>query len=139
MNRLDDLYSLLHFLRLEPWGQYAFFRSFVTVPFMAQDPKAIDVVQFILEQCLLRREKNMKDKDGKPIVDLPLKTVSEVWLSLRRGFMVSQITLETLEFSRAERKIYDAIYDRSRRKFIQLDQEGAMKNSYISILAMLMR
>lgn len=42
---------------------------------MAQDPKAIDVVQFILEQCLLRREKNMKDKDGKPIVDLPLKTV----------------------------------------------------------------
>lgn len=43
---------------------------------MAQDPKAIDVVQFILEQCLLRREKNMKDKDGKPIVDLPLKTVS---------------------------------------------------------------
>lgn len=43
---------------------------------MAQDPKAIDVVQYILEQCLLRREKNMKDKDGKPIVDLPLKTVS---------------------------------------------------------------
>jgi hypothetical protein len=69
-----------HFLRLEPWGQYAFFRSFVTVPFMAQDPKAIDVVQFILEQCLLRREKNMKDKDGKPIVDLPLKTVSEMML-----------------------------------------------------------
>lgn len=64
-----------HFLRLEPWGQYAFFRSFVTVPFLAQDPKAIDVVQFILEQCLLRREKNMKDKDGKPIVDLPLKMV----------------------------------------------------------------
>jgi DNA repair protein RAD5 len=47
---------------------------------MAQDPKAIDVVQFILEQCLLRREKNMKDKDGKPIVDLPLKTVSEMML-----------------------------------------------------------
>ncbi|KAJ9095181.1 hypothetical protein QFC19_007635 [Naganishia cerealis] len=77
-----------------PWGQYAFFRSFVIVPFMAQDPKAIDVVQFILEQCLLRREKNMKDKDGKPIVDLPLKT---------------------------------------------LDQEGTIKNSYTSILAMLMR
>ncbi|KAJ9095987.1 hypothetical protein QFC21_005350 [Naganishia friedmannii] len=97
--------------------------SFVTVPFMAQDPKAIDVVQYILEQCLLRREKNMKDKDGKPIVDLPLKT----------------ITIETLEFSRSERKIYDAIYDRSRRKFIQLDQEGTIKNSYTSILAMLMR
>jgi DNA repair protein RAD5 len=50
-----------------------------------------------------------------------------------------QITIETLEFSRSERKIYDAIYDRSRRKFIQLDQEGTIKNSYTSILAMLMR
>lgn len=50
-----------------------------------------------------------------------------------------QITCETLDFSRAERKIYDAIYDRSRRKFIQLDQEGTIKNSYTSILAMLMR
>jgi DNA repair protein RAD5 len=56
---------------LEPWGQY----PFITQPFLAQDPKALDVVQFILEQCLLRREKNMKDKDGKPIVDLPDKTV----------------------------------------------------------------
>jgi DNA repair protein RAD5 len=75
VNRLEDLYSLLHFLRLEPWGQYPFFRTFITQPFLAQDPKALDVVQFILEQCLLRREKNMKDKDGKPIVDLPDKTV----------------------------------------------------------------
>ena len=107
---------------------------------MAQDPKAIDVVQFILEQCLLRREKNMKDKDGKPIVDLPLKTVScSLGVSTIVAGRYAQVTVETLEFSRAERKIYDAIYDRSRRKFIQLDQEGTMKNSYISILAMLMR
>lgn len=76
VNRLEDLYSLLHFLRLEPWGQYPFFRTFITQPFLAQDSKALDVVQFILEQCLLRREKHMKDKDGKPIVDLPEKTVS---------------------------------------------------------------
>ncbi|KAJ9121542.1 hypothetical protein QFC22_002160 [Naganishia vaughanmartiniae] len=106
-------------------------KSLFDMPFMAQDPKAIDVVQYILEQCLLRREKNMKDKDGKPIVDLPLKTVSVPKYAGR--------SKKTLEFSRSERKIYDAIYDRSRRKFIQLDQEGSIKNSYTSILAMLMR
>lgn len=50
----------------------------MTAPFLAQDPKALDVVQFILEQCLLRREKGMKDRDGRPIVDLPLKTVSRL-------------------------------------------------------------
>jgi DNA repair protein RAD5 len=65
----------------------------------------------------------MRDRDGKPIVELPMKTV----------------TLERLDFSRAERKIYDALYDRSKRRFIQLDQEGQAKASYTSILAMLMK
>lgn len=65
-----------HFLRLEPWGHYSFFRSFVTIPFLNQDPKALNVVQYILESCLLRREKTMRDRDGKLIVDLPPKTVS---------------------------------------------------------------
>lgn len=32
-NRLEDLHSLLHFLRLEPWGDISYFRSFITVPF----------------------------------------------------------------------------------------------------------
>lgn len=69
------LTSPRHFLKLEPWGHYSFFRSFVTIPFLNQDPKALNVVQYILESCLLRREKNMRDKDGKLIVDLPPKTV----------------------------------------------------------------
>lgn len=50
--------------------------SFVTVPFLNQDPRAIDVVQVILETVLLRREKSMKDRDGNPIVQLPEKEVS---------------------------------------------------------------
>ena len=49
--------------------------SFVTIPFLNQDPKALNVVQYILESCLLRREKSMRDKDGRLIVDLPPKTV----------------------------------------------------------------
>lgn len=123
VNRLEDLYSLLHFLQLEPWGTYSFFRTFVTQPFLAQDPKALDVVQFILEQCLLRREKTMRDRDGKPIVDLPPRNVQ----------------LLPLDFSISERKIYDAIYDRSKRKFLQLDEQGKAKSSFTSILAMLMK
>ena len=94
-NRLEDLHSLLCFLRIEPWGNFSFFRSFITVPFAnkvlrtersrptttltapsdPQDRSAIDVVQFILESCLLRREKSMRDRDGQLIVDLPAKKV----------------------------------------------------------------
>jgi hypothetical protein len=42
---------------------------------LARDPKAIEVVQVILENVLLRREKNMLDIDGKKIVELPPKEV----------------------------------------------------------------
>ena len=57
--------------------------SFVTLPFLARDPKAIEVVQVILESVLLRREKTMRDKDGKMIVELPPKEVSRVPKDLR--------------------------------------------------------
>ena len=45
------------------------------MPFLARDPKAIEIVQVILESVLLRREKNMLDTDGKRIVELPSKEV----------------------------------------------------------------
>lgn len=102
---------------------YSFFRSFVTIPFLNQDPKAINVVQFILESCLLRREKNMRDKDGRLVVDLPPKNVD----------------LQVLQFSRAERQIYKQLENRARRKFIELDADGRAMSNYTSILAMLMK
>ncbi|KAJ1029928.1 hypothetical protein NDA16_000844 [Ustilago loliicola] len=65
INRLTDLFSLLKFLRVEPWGDFSFFNSFVCKPFQAKSTKALDVVQVILEFVLLRREKRMKDKDDE--------------------------------------------------------------------------
>jgi DNA repair protein RAD5 len=81
------------------------------------------VVQFILESCLLRREKNMRDKDGRLVVDLPPKTVD----------------LQVLQFSRTERQIYKQLENRARRKFIELDADGKAMSNYTSILAMLMK
>ncbi|KAI3486986.1 hypothetical protein L1887_49182 [Cichorium endivia] len=100
INRLTDLFSLLKFLRVEPWGDFSFFNSFVCKPFQAKSTKALDVVQVILESVLLRREKRMKDKDGRPIVELPPKTIE----------------VRELEFSPIERRIYDNVY---RRAFMQ--------------------
>lgn len=48
------------------------------MPFQKSDPAAIEVVQFILESCLLRRDKTMRDVDGKLIVELPEKVVSRL-------------------------------------------------------------
>lgn len=57
-------------------GQSHLTNDMAALPFLLRDPKAIEIVQVILESVLLRREKDMKDKDGKPIVNLPPKTVS---------------------------------------------------------------
>jgi DNA repair protein RAD5 len=69
------MYDTRKFLGFKPWSEFAFFRTFITLPFLAHDPKAIEVVQIILESILLRREKHMLDNNGKRIVELPPKKV----------------------------------------------------------------
>ncbi|KAI6048010.1 SNF2 family N-terminal domain-containing protein [Pisolithus marmoratus] len=123
VNKLEDLYSLLKFLNFIPWSAHAFFRSFITVPFLAHDPKAIEIVQVILESVLLRREKTMRDGNGNRIVELPAKEVS----------------IEKLQFTPAERIIYDSIYDTAKRNFDQLNAKGLVGKNYTHVLAMLMR
>ncbi|EPQ60320.1 hypothetical protein GLOTRDRAFT_112995 [Gloeophyllum trabeum ATCC 11539] len=123
VNRLEDLFSLLKFLDFTPWSDYSFFRSFITLPFLARDPKAIEIVQVIMESILLRREKTMVDTDGKRIVDLPPK----------------EVTVDKLVFTTAERKIYDSIYSSAKRNFEDLNARGLLSKNYTHILAMLMR
>jgi len=92
VNKLEDLFSLVHFLGVEPWSLYSYWRTFITVPFESKDYlRALDVVQTILEPLVLRRTKDMKDSEGNPIVSLPEKV----------------ITKEYLEMSNAEREVVD--------------------------------
>lgn len=93
------------------------------MPFLARDPKAIEIVQVILESVLLRREKNMRDNSGKRIVELPAK----------------EVTVDTLHFTPAEQKIYDSIYNAAKRNFDQLNAKGLVGKNYTHILAMIMR
>jgi DNA repair protein RAD5 len=80
----------------------------------------------------------MRDSDGRRIVELPEKEVQCLFLpcSLLTFF---QVTVETLEFSPLERKIYDAIYADAKRDFDQLNANGLVSRNYTHILAMLMR
>lgn len=123
INRLTDLFSLLKFLRVEPWGDFSFFNSFVCKPFQAKSTKALDVVQVILESVLLRREKRMKDKDGKPIVQLPPKTIE----------------VRELEFTDLERRIYDNVYRRAYLQFAHMKANGTVTRNFSVIFSVLMR
>lgn len=122
-NRLTDLYSLLRFLRVEPWGDVRFFHSFLAKPFASQNPKALDIVQAILSSLLLRREKHTKDRDGQCIVSLPPKILDT----------------QRLTFSAAEREIYNSVYDRARKRFRELAAQGLVGQNVSLIFAVLMR
>jgi DNA repair protein RAD5 len=122
-NKLDDLYSLVRFLRHEPWANHIFWKTFITVPFEKKDPRALSAVQTVLEPIVLRRTKAMRDRLGQPMVPLPPKTIN----------------IEYLAFSREEQDIYDAIYNDSQVKFSYYCEAGQVGRNYASIFQLLTR
>lgn len=140
-NRLEDLFSLVRFLRVEPWSNFSFWRTFITVPFESKDfIRALDVVQTVLEPLVLRRTKDMKEPDGTLLVPLPPKN----------------IIIEEIELSKQEREVYDHIFMRAKRTFaanvevsypqtfefylyLTSVQAGTLMKSYTTIFAQILR
>lgn len=60
--------------------------------------------------------------------------LSWIWVS---GY--DQVTIEHLEFSPLERRIYDSMYTDAKKHFEQLRAKGLVGKNYTHILAMLMR
>lgn len=50
-----------------------------------------------------------------------------------------EVTIENLEFSPLERKIYDSMYTDAKKNFDRLSAKGLIGKNYTHILAMLMR
>lgn len=124
VNKLEDLFSLVRFLRVEPWNNFSFWRTFITVPFEAGNfVKALDVVQTVLEPLVMRRTKDMKTPDGSLLVELPPKSIEVV----------------DIELSENERQIYDYVYLRAKRTFQENVQAGTVMKAFTTIFAQLLR
>jgi DNA repair protein RAD5 len=124
VNRLEDLFSLVRFLRVEPWSNFSFWKTFITVPFESKDyVRALDVVQTVLEPLVLRRTKDMKTPDGEALVPLPPKTID----------------IQKIELSKVERDLYDHIFARAKRTFAANVEAGTLMKSYTTIFAQILR
>ncbi|KAL0931470.1 DNA repair protein rad5 [Colletotrichum truncatum] len=124
VNKLEDLFSLVRFLRVEPWNNFSFWKTFITVPFESKDfMRALDVVQTVLEPLVLRRTKDMKTPDGEPLVPLPPK----------------QIEIVDVELSETEREIYDYIFTRAKQSFRENVEAGTVMKAFTSIFANILR
>ncbi|EEQ90005.2 DNA repair protein rad5 [Blastomyces dermatitidis ER-3] len=124
VNRLEDLFSLVRFLKVEPWSNFSFWKTFITVPFESKDfLRALNVVQTVLEPLVIRRTKTMKTPDGEALVPLPPRT----------------ITITEVELSSQEREIYDLIFTRAKRTFNDNVAAGTILKSYTTIFAQILR
>lgn len=124
VNKLEDLFSLVRFLGVEPWNNFSFWKTFITVPFESGDfVRALDVVQTVLEPLVMRRTKDMRTPDGQPLVPLPPKHVEIV----------------NVELSRTERDVYDYIFTRAKRTFSKNFEAGTVMKAFTTIFAQILR
>jgi DNA repair protein RAD5 len=124
VNRLEDLFSLVRFLKVEPWSNFSFWKTFITMPFEAGDfIRALDVVQTVLEPLVLRRTKDMKTPSGEALVPLPPRTIE----------------IDRIELSQDERDVYDLIFMRAKSVFKANAEAGTLLKSYTTIFAQILR
>ncbi|SCU99688.1 LAMI_0G00188g1_1 [Lachancea mirantina] len=124
INKLDDLYSAVKFLRLEPWSQAGYWKSLVSDPFeVKQYKQAFDMVSTILDPVILRRTKLMRDADGKKLVELPNK----------------EVLIEKVKFNRNEDEVYKFFLNRAESSVMEGLARGDLLRKYSTILVHILR
>ncbi|GAV26900.1 hypothetical protein PMKS-000361 [Pichia membranifaciens] len=125
INRLEDLFSLVHFLDLKPWSYHSLWKQCISLPFDTgkEVDVAVELLKSILDPILLRRTKNQKDKDGNYLVILPPK----------------EVTIERLSFNKRERAIYEWLKEKAVNSFNENFKSEMVFKNYSSILTQLLR
>ncbi|XP_051135086.1 helicase-like transcription factor CHR28 [Andrographis paniculata] len=121
-NAIDDLYSYFRFLRHEPYSVFKTFCEQIKVPVHKNPKTGYKKLQAVLKTIMLRRTKGTI-LDGKPIINLPPKTVD----------------LKKIDFSKEERDFYCRLEAESRAQFAEYAAAGTVKQNYVNILLMLLR
>lgn len=126
-NHVNDVFSLLHFLRVKPWSSWAFWQRGIVANIESKDIEAqktaMSLLRDIISSITLRRKKTTRDTDGNCIVHLPRKTVEIVRLTP---------SVEESDF-------YAALYQRSVVQFDTFVRQGKVMNNYASVLELLLR
>lgn len=124
MNNVDELWSLIHFLRIKPYcDRHQFQRDFskrLKAEYSRDD--AMKHLQALIRSIMLRRTKQSKF-EGKPILELPERSTFD----------------DHPVFSQDEQDFYKALEDRSQLQFNKYLRNGTVGSSYSAILVLLLR
>lgn len=140
-NKIDDLFSLVKFLRHEPWNQWRWWYKTILQPLNSNngecEEQGVRVLKELLQTIMLRRTKNSVDTStGLKILNLPPKTIE----------------MKFVELNSNEREFYDTFARRSQELSINIirsysnSSEGKGKGNssgiikgYAALFTLLMR
>lgn len=124
-NRVDEFFSVVHFLRIRPYHEWGRFRQDFTIPlrgFQSDANSSMRKLQALLKAIMLRRTKDAKI-DGKPILTLPEKHMQQI-----KG-----------TFNEDEKDFYTALEGKAARQVKGYLRKGQFTKNYANILVLLLR
>ncbi|EPB87402.1 hypothetical protein HMPREF1544_05828 [Mucor circinelloides 1006PhL] len=122
-NKIEELYSLLKFLRIRPFCDWDEFRDTIVKPMNnGYHKKAVRVTAVLMKAISLRRSKKALI-DGRPILDLPERNVH----------------MTHIDFSSDERVHYEYVNQRAQARFNKYLKQGVVMKKYSSVLVLLLR
>ncbi|KZT75059.1 hypothetical protein DAEQUDRAFT_660022 [Daedalea quercina L-15889] len=122
-NKLDDIFALVKFLRLEPLDDKSVWTEFIGTPVKYGQPLGIARLQTIMKCITLRRTKESKAEDGRKILSLPPR----------------KDELRYLKFDAQEQAIYDQFFTESKAEFNELSNKNEVMKNYVGILQKILR
>ena len=134
-NNLDELQSLIKFLRIKPYNDLSVWKEQITRPMSSgRGGVAMKRLQFYLKAFMKRRTKDVLKEEGalnpggKPSKD-----------GSSNGFKITARRVESVlaEFSPEERRFYDRLEQRTDKSLEQM--MGGEKMNYASALVLLLR
>ncbi|XP_010558921.2 PREDICTED: putative SWI/SNF-related matrix-associated actin-dependent regulator of chromatin subfamily A member 3-like 1 [Tarenaya hassleriana] len=112
-----DLFSLMAFLRFEPFSIKSYWRSLIQRPLSQGNKKGLSRLQVLMATISLRRTKN------KELIGLPPKTVETRYV----------------ELSPEERQIYDHMEGEAKDVVQNLVNTGSLMRNYSTVLSIILR
>lgn len=122
-NKLDDVFALIKFLRLDPFDDKAVWTEYIGSPVKFGQEIGVARLQRIMKCITLRRTKESKAPDGKKILSLPPR----------------RDELRTLKFDEQEQEIYNKFFTESKAEFNDLSEKNEVMKNYVGILQKILR
>ena len=122
-NKLDDVFALLKFLKLEPFDEKAIWTEFIGTPVKYGQTVGVARLQSIMKYITLRRTKESKAENGQRILCLPPR----------------RDELRLLKFDEHEKAIYDQFFTESKAEFTELSKQNEVMKNYVGILQKILR